>query len=187
MISGATNGKESAERRFNPYVLAPNDAQLAAVRRSSPIGTRSITAFSARSITGNRADFRRAQLGASRLLYKFLFAAADLCAIAISLAIDRRSRAPRRRCLAYARNRFVVYSFAGAAHFDSLMILPMLAGIYFVCAKATLPQGRPTVGAMRSLVRSRWGLRFPSELELRYSLAGLLRSAVARYHPCHPA
>jgi hypothetical protein len=35
---------------FNPYVLAPNDAQLATVRASFPIGARSIIAISAPSI-----------------------------------------------------------------------------------------------------------------------------------------
>jgi hypothetical protein len=32
----------------------------------------------------------------------------------------------------YAWNPLVIYSFAGSAHFDSLMILPMVTGIYFL-------------------------------------------------------
>ncbi|MEY2573215.1 MAG: alpha,6-mannosyltransferase, partial [Verrucomicrobiota bacterium] len=36
---------------------------------------------------------------------------------------------PYANCVAYAWNPLVVYSFAGSAHFDSLMILPMVVGI----------------------------------------------------------
>ena len=70
------------------------------------------------------------------MFYKLLFAAADLGAVAILLQL----LGGRERCADaawYAWNPLVVYSFAGAAHFDSLMILPMLTGILcFVRSRA---------------------------------------------------
>src|SRR3954447_3276281 len=115
---------------FNPYVQGPDDPQLDAVREDFPAWYKI-----------NHRDFRAiyppgAELlfgGLSRisenpLLYKLLFAAADLAAAAVLLRlIGGASRYATAAC--YAWNPLFVYSFAGAAHFDSLMILPMLAGI----------------------------------------------------------
>jgi alpha-1,6-mannosyltransferase len=115
---------------FNPYVQGPDDPQLDAVREEFPAWYKI-----------NHRDFRAiyppgAELlfgGLSRisenpLLYKLLFAAADLAAAAVLLRLI--GGASRYATAAwYAWNPLVVYSFAGAAHFDSLMILPMLAGI----------------------------------------------------------
>jgi alpha-1,6-mannosyltransferase len=42
----------------------------------------------------------------------------------------------------YAWNPLVVYSFAGAAHFDSLMILPMLAGILCIVKSRAAQESR---------------------------------------------
>src|SRR3954454_22954864 len=115
---------------FNPYVQGPDDPQLDAVREEFPAWYKI-----------NHRDFRAiyppgAELlfgGLSRisenpLLYKLPFAAADLAAAAVLLRLI--GGASRYGTAAwYAWNPLVVYSFAGAAHFDSLMILPMLAGI----------------------------------------------------------
>src|SRR5207302_2550860 len=64
----------------------------------------------------------------SPFLYKLFFTCADLGTIALLLllmgGVSRYADAAW-----YAWNPLVVYSFAGAAHFDSLMILPMTAGI----------------------------------------------------------
>src|SRR5205823_11089473 len=87
----------------------------------------------------------------SPLLYKLLFAGADIATIAVLLRLFRGAHAPSRAPFGvspngpasssesryanaawYAWNPLVVYSFAGAAHFDSLMILPMTAGILFL-------------------------------------------------------
>src|SRR5207302_5423973 len=88
----------------------------------------------------------------SPLLYKFLFAAADIAAVAVLLRLFRGAHAPSRAPVGassnglnasgfespyanaawYAWNPLVIYSFAGSAHFDSLMILPMIAGILFL-------------------------------------------------------
>ena len=115
---------------FNPYVLAPNDEKLAPVRAQfadwSRINHRD---FSAIYPPGTELLFAAlSRFAAGPLAYKLLFAAADLAAIAVLL---RLIGGPTRFADAawYAWNPLVVYSFAGAAHFDSLMILPMLAGI----------------------------------------------------------
>ncbi|MBA3963512.1 MAG: DUF2029 domain-containing protein [Chthoniobacterales bacterium] len=116
---------------FSPYLLAPNDKQLAPVRAQfagwDQINHRE---YSAIYPPGTELIFAAlSRFGAGTLLYKLLFAAADLAAIAILLRlIGGRER--HRDAAWYAWNPLVVYSFAGAAHFDSLMILPMLAGIW---------------------------------------------------------
>jgi alpha-1,6-mannosyltransferase len=142
---------------FNPYVNAPDDPQLERVRAEFPAWHKI-----------NHRDFRAiyppgAELifaGLSRisdraLLYKLLFAAADIGTIAVLLRLPVAAVYDRRPLLSpqilpigghrpplqnqayanaawYAWNPLVVYSFAGAAHFDSLMILPMIAGIVFL-------------------------------------------------------
>jgi hypothetical protein len=117
---------------FNPYVLAPNDEKLVAVRAQfadwSQINHRD---FSAIYPPGTELIFAGlSRFGASQLFYKLLFATADLCAVAVLLRlIGGRQRYADTAW--YAWNPLVVYSFAGAAHFDSLMILPMLVGIFF--------------------------------------------------------
>jgi alpha-1,6-mannosyltransferase len=118
---------------FNPYVHAPDDPNLEPVRAEFPEWHRI-----------NHRDFRAiyppgAELlfgGLSRisdrpLFYKLLFAGADLGTIAVLLLlVGGTSR--HANAAWYAWNPLVVYSFAGAAHFDSLMILPMTAGILFL-------------------------------------------------------
>jgi hypothetical protein len=127
---------------FNPYVLAPNDAQLAAVRAQFADWNQiNHPDFSAIYPPGTELIFAGlTRLSASPLLYKLFFAAADLCAAAVLLRLIG-GRARHADAAWYAWNPLVVYSFAGAAHFDSLMILPMLAGIFFFvrCNSATEP------------------------------------------------
>jgi len=150
---------------FNPYTHAPDDPELDSLRADFPYWYKI-----------NHRDFRAIYppaaellfLGLSRvsdnpLLYKLLFAAADLATAAVLLRLLARSgdRAvagivdpgnstrptgisdpgynapPSERyqyasAASYAWNPLVVYCFAGSAHFDSLMILPMLAGILFL-------------------------------------------------------
>ena len=115
---------------FNPYVLAPNDEQLIPVRAQfadwSRVNHRDYSA-----IYPPGAELCFAALGrftAGPLAYKLLFAVADLAAIAVLLRLIGGSTRFADAAW-YAWNPLVVYSFAGAAHFDSLMILPMLAGI----------------------------------------------------------
>ncbi|HEY2802213.1 MAG TPA: hypothetical protein VGI85_16620, partial [Chthoniobacterales bacterium] len=116
---------------FNPYVLAPNDDKLVPVRALDPdwnrINHRDYSAIYPPGAELIFAGLNRAAAGT--LVYKLLFATADLGAIAVLL---RLIGGPGRYVDAiwYAWNPLVVYSFAGAAHFDSLMILPMLVGIW---------------------------------------------------------
>ena len=115
---------------FNPYLLSPNDERLAALRPEFPewgeINHRDYSAIYPPGIELIFAGLSRVSAGA--LIYKLLFAVADLAAIAILLRlIGGRER--YRDASWYAWNPLVIYSFAGAAHFDSLMILTTLAGI----------------------------------------------------------
>ena len=117
---------------FNPYVLAPNDEKLIPVRPQFPnwnqINHRD---YSAIYPPGAELCFAAlSRFAAGPLASKLLFAAADLAAIAVLLRLIGGSTRFADAAW-YAWNPLVVYSFAGAAHFDSLMILPMLAGILF--------------------------------------------------------
>lgn len=115
---------------FNPYVLAPNDKQLVQLRAQFPAWSQiNHRDYSAIYPPGMELIFAGlSRFSASAMVYKLLFAAADLAAIAVLLRlIGGQTR--HADAAWYAWNPLVVYSFAGAAHFDSLMILPMLGGI----------------------------------------------------------
>ncbi|MDQ6765980.1 MAG: hypothetical protein M3Z22_07775, partial [Verrucomicrobiota bacterium] len=114
---------------FNPYLHAPDGPQLDEVREQFP-GWYKINHRDFRAIYPPAAELLFAGLSRisdSPLLYKILFTAADLAAVAVLLRLIGGT-AHYGRAAWYAWNPLVVYSFAGAAHFDSLMILPMLAG-----------------------------------------------------------
>jgi hypothetical protein len=117
---------------FNPYVHAPDDPKLGPVRAEFPEWHR-INHRDFRAIYPPGAELLFAGLSISDrpLFYKLLFAGADLGTIAVLLLlVGGTSRYTNAAW--YAWNPLVVYSFAGAAHFDSLMILPMTAGILFL-------------------------------------------------------
>ncbi|PYI90653.1 MAG: hypothetical protein DME97_17140 [Verrucomicrobia bacterium] len=138
---------------FNPYVNAPDDPQLEAMR-SGFEAWHKINHRDFRAIYPPGAELLFAGLSRisdSPLLYKLLFAGADIATIAVLLRLFRGAHAPSRAPFGaspngpasssesryanaawYAWNPLVIYSFAGAAHFDSLMILPMLTGILFL-------------------------------------------------------
>jgi alpha-1,6-mannosyltransferase len=115
---------------FNPYVSAPDDPQLEQVRAQFP-NWHKINHRDFRAIYPPGAELVFAGLSRvsdSPFLYKLLFAAADVGIIALLLRLF--GGASRYANTAwYAWNPLVVYSFAGSAHFDSLMILPMVSGI----------------------------------------------------------
>jgi alpha-1,6-mannosyltransferase len=135
---------------FNPYVTAPDDPQLEPVRAEFPAWHK-INHRDFRAIYPPGAELIFAGLSRisnSPLFYKLIFTAADLAAIALLLLLFRGAHAPPRAPFGaspndssssnypptawYAWNPLVVYSFAGSAHFDSLMLLPMMAGILFL-------------------------------------------------------
>jgi hypothetical protein len=135
---------------FNPYLLAPNDELLAPVRAQYPdwnrINHRDYSAIYPPGTELIFAGLSRFALGP--LFYKLLFAAADLGNVALLL---RLIGGPARHADAvwYAWNPLVVYCFAGAAHFDSLMILPMLAGIWcFLRSRRETESGRKWLYAL---------------------------------------
>ncbi|HEY2614386.1 MAG TPA: hypothetical protein VGI42_01645 [Chthoniobacterales bacterium] len=118
---------------FNPYTTAPDDPRLEQLRGEftewQQINHRD---FRAIYPPGAELLFRAFSGISDRpLFYKLIFTAADLATVAVLLLL---LGGPSRYANAawYAWNPLVVYSFAGAAHFDSLMILPMTAGILFL-------------------------------------------------------
>jgi alpha-1,6-mannosyltransferase len=141
---------------FNPYVTAPDDPQLETVRAEFPAWYKiNHRDFRAIYPPGAELIFRGlSRISDSPYLYKLLFAAADIAAIALLLRLfrppvaavyDRRSSEDQSGyadAAWYAWNPLVVYSFAGSAHFDSLMLLPMIAGILFLVRVETEADSR---------------------------------------------
>jgi hypothetical protein len=123
---------------FNPYLNAPDDSRLESVRADFPEWQR-INHREYRVVYPPGAEllFNGLNRISDRpLFYKLLFAGADLATIGVLLSlIGGRSRYSQAAW--YAWNPLVVYSFAGAAHFDSLMMLPMTAGILFLSRSVT--------------------------------------------------
>src|SRR5207248_3874634 len=110
---------------FNPYQVAPNDPhvagkipELARVPRNDEP-----TAFAA----GAEVLFRVIPATNNALLYKIIFGAADLLAVAILLRLLGKQAA-----VWFAWNPLVAYSFFGAAHFDSIILLAIVALIFFL-------------------------------------------------------
>ena len=123
---------------FNPYVTAPSDPQLDDLRRefpeSSKINHPELRAFDA---PGAELFFKILSRFSDRpLFYKIIFAIVDLAVAAALLKIiggeDRY-----RSAAWYAWNPLVVYSFAGAAHFDSVMIVELVAAILALIRSTT--------------------------------------------------
>jgi len=128
---------------FNPYVNAPNDPQLASQRERFPNSSK-INHPNVRAIYPPGAELLFAainHLSEDPLLYKLIFAAADLATIAILLRVIGGATRYESAAL-YAWNPLVVYSFSGGAHFDSLMIAPMMAGILFLNRHEDADAGR---------------------------------------------
>ncbi len=106
----------------NPYTVAPDAVELAGLRLDwwSKVNHASITA-----IYPPLAElvFRvMAWISPTLLFFKLVIVAADLRIVGL---LWRRYRAA---ALIYAWNPLVIYVFAGGAHYDSLFLLPMVAG-----------------------------------------------------------
>lgn len=108
---------------FNPYGIAPSDPRLTG-RISEPerIPRDDMpTAFA----PGAEALFRIVPATNSGLACKLLFGAAELLAIALLLRLlDKQTVAW------FAWNPLVAYSFFGAAHFDSIVLLAIVVEIF---------------------------------------------------------
>ncbi len=115
---------------FNPYQLSPESSELVALRNAdwAKINHRDYRAiypplteavFAALAAAGN-----------SLWIYKALFALVDLAGIAVLRRLLVRSGLAAEQAAWYAWNPLVIYAAAGAAHFDSLMILALLGAIW---------------------------------------------------------
>ncbi len=139
---------------FNPYRSGPDSPELVALRNAdwSKINHRNYpaiypplteTIFAAVAAAGN-----------SLWIYKALFALADLAGIAVLRGLLVRSGLGADQAAWYAWNPLAIYASAGAAHFDSLMILALLGAIWAMerCAgpSARLKSPRPVTGISRS-------------------------------------
>jgi len=110
---------------FNPYQIAPSDPQVA---KKTPELARvpwndAPTAFA----PGAEVLFRAIPATNNALIYKIIFGATDLLAIALLLRLVDKQTA-----VWFAWNPLVAYSFFGAGHFDSLVLLAIGALIFFL-------------------------------------------------------
>src|ERR1700730_8160768 len=123
---------------FNPYLIAPSDSQLDDLRHDFPASAKvnhpELHAFDA---PGAELVFKFLSRFTDRgIFYKILFAIADLGVAALLLRlIGGEDRYPSAAW--YAWNPLVVYSFAGAAHFDSVMVVGLVAAIYALVRTTT--------------------------------------------------
>jgi hypothetical protein len=109
---------------FSPHALAPDAPALASLRDAvwERMPHRSIPAVYPPAA---QAVFRwTGAVSESVGLLKLVFVLADLGVCALLVC-----RAGTHRALWYAWSPLVVYSFAGGAHFDSLMLLPLVAAV----------------------------------------------------------
>ncbi len=141
---------------FNPYQVTPDSPELAGLRNDdwAKINHRDYAAiyppltetiFAAVAAAGN-----------SLWIYKTLFALADLAGVAVLRRLLVRSGLPAGRAVWYAWNPLVVYASAGAAHFDSLMILALLGAIWALDRCDGPPSRLGNPGVATGVPRSCW-------------------------------
>lgn len=108
----------------NPYRLSPSAPELEHLRDSSwrLINHPDVAAIYPPAIELIFSALTR--VSSSAFLFKIVFVAADLLTLALLLTLV----SPRAAAW-YAWNPAVIYAFAGAAHFDSLMLLALTAAI----------------------------------------------------------
>lgn len=123
---------------FNPYVVAPADPELDDLRHGFPEAAKiNHPEWRASDAPGAELIFKCLSRIADRpIFYKIIFAIVDLGVAAALLKLI--SGEERYRIAAwYAWNPLVVYSFAGAAHFDSVMIVELIAAILALVRSTT--------------------------------------------------
>ncbi len=120
---------------FDPYQLAPDHPHLAgaATELSRIPRNDEPTAFA----PGAEILFRAIPASDSALIYKIVFGLADLAGVALLLRCTDLSTAAW-----YAWNPLIAYSFAGAAHFDSVVLLALVALIFFLTRFASNTKAR---------------------------------------------
>jgi alpha-1,6-mannosyltransferase len=128
---------------FNPYLVAPDDSQLDELRKNFPNSAKiNHPEFRAIYPPGAELIFRFVSgITDQPLFYKFLFAIVDLGTVALLLRLIGGENRYHDAAW-YAWNPLVAYTFAGAAHFDSLMILPLVGGIVCLVRSTTELESR---------------------------------------------
>jgi alpha-1,6-mannosyltransferase len=123
---------------FNPYLIAPSDSQLDDLHHDFPASAKiNHPELHAVDAPGAELFFKfLSRFTDQSIFYKVVFAVADLGVAALLLRLiggeDRY-----RDAAWYAWNPLVVYSFAGAAHFDSVMVVGLVAAIYALVRATT--------------------------------------------------
>ena len=122
----------------NPYLLGPAAPELFPLRdaiwhRINHPESAAIYPPAAELVFAGIARF-----STSAMAFKLTFVAADLLTAALLVRLCGSFRAAAW----YAWNPAVVYAFAGAGHFDSLMLLPMTAAV-LALDRATADSARP--------------------------------------------
>jgi len=132
----------------NPYLVAPDDAQLAALRDDNEDWGRIRNANQPSTFApGAELIFRAiAATSQSRGFWKIEVGLADLGVAGLLLLIF--SSADRyQRAAWYAWNPLVAYSYTGAAHFDSVMLLALTAAILFLVRNERTPSWAKAIAA----------------------------------------
>jgi alpha-1,6-mannosyltransferase len=128
---------------FNPYVVAPADSKLDDLRRNFPQAAK-INHPELRGIDPPGAELLFKFLSGITdrpLFYKIIFVIADLVVAALLLRLIGGENRYRDAAW-YVWNPLVAYSFAGAAHFDSVMMFAMVGGIFALVRSTTEKESR---------------------------------------------
>ncbi len=114
---------------FNPYLLTP-DAPALVHLRDATWALMNHRDWAAIYPPGAELIFKLLCIaGPSVLVMKVIFVLADLLVIVLLLRLNT-GQARHRDTVWYAWNPLIIYSFAGGAHYDSLMLAPLLLAVY---------------------------------------------------------
>ncbi len=109
---------------FNPYVLRPASPELARLRDDTWWHINHTDTAAIYPPLAEATFSAITLVSTSPLAFKLVFVAADLLTLALLLKL-----VSTRDAAWYAWNPAVIYAFAGAAHFDSLLLLALTAAI----------------------------------------------------------
>ena len=132
----------------NPYEIAPDNARLATLHASEENWSRIRNANEPTHFAPSAEIIFRVLSAASTspLLWKIVFALADLGVAGLLLLIFRGGDRFERAAW-YAWNPLALYSFAGAAHFDSVFLLALTATILCLVRNDSGPSWKLAAGA----------------------------------------
>ena len=144
---------------LNPYLIAPADPQLDQLRHDFPQAAK-INHPELRAVDPPGAELMFRFLSGitdQPLFYKIIFAIADLAVAALLLRLIGGGYRYRGAAW-YAWNPLVVYTFAGAAHCDSLMILSMVGGILALVRTCPKRQSNGSTAQTESEAKWLWAV-----------------------------